>query len=156
MSLSDLGNLALVAQAVFLVISVWLIYSEIRENTRMVKASNVQSLVKISFPLTLELIHNPETASLWIRGPREFAVFSKVDQLRYQQLLECWLVLYENIFYQWRNGYLDYHSFKPWERHMTDFLVTHKANIQWARMSEFYEVEFVEYIKTVSSGHPSD
>ena len=66
--LSDFANIATIIEAVFVIVSVWFIWRQLRESTRLARAANAQSLVELSSPLNLQLIQDPEMASLWVRA----------------------------------------------------------------------------------------
>ncbi|MBN2000202.1 hypothetical protein JW935_21815 [candidate division KSB1 bacterium] len=146
MSWSDLGNMALVAQAVFFIVSVWFLWLELRENTKLTRARNVQSLVDISIPFHIEIVKDRELNELCLRGSQNFEKLDQVDQNRYLQLMVWWMIFYENIYYQWKNNFLEYESYKPWESYILYFMRTQKLHLHWDKIKENFQGSFVAYM----------
>ena len=55
MSLSDLASMAIIVQGILFVISIGLVWYQLRENTKLVRAANTQKLVELSVPFNLQL-----------------------------------------------------------------------------------------------------
>ena len=58
MTLNDIANIATIVEAVFVVISVYFIWRELRMNSKLTKAANNQSLVELSSPFNMQLIQD--------------------------------------------------------------------------------------------------
>ncbi len=52
MSLSDLASLAIIVQGFLFVVSIGLVWYQLRENTKLVRTANTQKLVELSSPFT--------------------------------------------------------------------------------------------------------
>jgi len=97
MNLDQLASIATIIESVAVVISVFFIWREIHENTKLTRAVKSQSLVEISSPFNLQLIQDRKMAEFWLLGARKYADMDEVDQYRYRSLLAWWLILHENI-----------------------------------------------------------
>ena len=65
MSLSDLASIAIIVQGMLFVISIGLVWYQLRENTRMIRAANTQKLVELSTPFNLQLAQDRGLTELW-------------------------------------------------------------------------------------------
>jgi len=50
MALSDLASIAIIVQGILFVVSIVLVWYQLRENTKLVRAANTQKLVELSVP----------------------------------------------------------------------------------------------------------
>lgn len=85
-------------------------------------------------------------AELWLKGIQSFNELDEIDKHRYISSLVWWLVFYENVFYQWKNGLLDKKSYKPWANSMEDLIKQHQFEQFWDSIKNQYQIEFSEYI----------
>lgn len=148
---SNVTALFNIAGSASLVVSVLLLFREVRVNNRLTRAANVQALVGLSGPFYMALVQDRQLAELCARGVKG-ADFDEVDRLRYQNLLICWLTFYENIFYQRRQGLLDRHAFEPWRRELEMFLRRQKVAAHWGDIRDLFQEEFAAYVVAVLGG----
>ncbi len=77
-------------------------------------------------------------AELWVNGAKNYATMDEVDQFRYIQLLAWWLILQEDVFFQYHSGLLDKKSYQSWEVQLQDF-------VQRVRLGLFWEKEYKRF-----------
>jgi hypothetical protein len=135
--------------ALALVASVFILVREVRENNRLARAGNAQTLVDISGPFYLSMLQDRALAELYARSAREFDSLDSVDRQRYRSLLTWWLIFYENIFYQRRLGLLDGHTFRPWWRDLMFFLSEHNLARHWPDIKDLFQEEFASKVTEV-------
>src|SRR5262245_60274089 len=74
---------------------------------------------------------------------------NEIDRFRYLQLLVWWLILHENIFYQYHSGLVDktmYHQ--GWELQLQDFVRRVQLGLFWEKeFKRFFRVEFQQQIE---------
>lgn len=145
-TLSGLASIATIAEAIFVIISVLLIWRELRENVKLAKAANTQSLVELSSPFNLQLVQDRQMAELWVHGTAKFAEMDEVDKCRYENLLVWWLILHENIYYHWRSGLLDEASYEPWARDLEHFVSAKNLGQHWGQMGSVFQPEFAAHV----------
>jgi hypothetical protein len=152
LTLVDVTNVATIMGALSLVVSVWLLFRELRENNKLTRAANTQALVELSSPFFLGLIQDRNMAEIYLRGARALEEMDEVDRYRYKSLIVWWLVFHENIYYQWRNGLLDHHSYKPWANDLKTFIALQKIGPLWEEMKYLFQDEFAEHISEILEG----
>jgi hypothetical protein len=149
MSLSDLASLAIIVQGVFFIVSIYLLWYQLRENTRLVRAANTQRLVELSSPFNLQLAQDRELARLWMLGGQSINDLDEIDRERYFNLLTWWLVLHENIYHQWTKKMIDKDTYASWTRDLEYFVKRQNVGAYWSRLGDFFEASFAEHVTTV-------
>src|ERR1700737_3703867 len=116
MTLSDLASVAIIIQGFLFIVSIGLVWYQLRENTKLVRAANTQKLVELSTPFNLQLAQDRALTELWLQATQRFDELDEIDRTRYFNLLTWWLMLHENIYHQWRNKLIDKETFSSWTR----------------------------------------
>jgi hypothetical protein len=147
-NVQNLSNVFQIAGSASLVVSVLLLFRELRENNRLTRAANVQTLVGLCGPFYMAIVQDRQLAELSARGVRGDE-FDEVDRLRYQNLLIWWLTFYENIFYQRRQGLLDCRAFEPWRRDFEIFLRRQNVAAHWEGIKNLFQSEFVVEVEAL-------
>lgn len=147
MTLSDLASIATIVNSVLVLISVIFIWRELRETTRLTRASNTQSLVELSSPFNLLLAQDRELVELWIKGSKQFVELDEVDSWRYRFLLFHSLTLQENIYYQRRKKLIDDETYNSWKRSFEEFVREHNLSQHWEQLEHYYQLDFAAYVK---------
>jgi hypothetical protein len=151
MTLSDFASIATITEAVFVIISVYFIWRELRENVKLTKAANNQSLVEISSPFNMQLIQDRQMAELWVSGTKKYPEMDEVDKYRYLSLLTWWLILQENIYYQHASGLLDGKAYSPWKNDLEEFVKGQKLWLYWDGMKSNYQAEFAAQVCQIAN-----
>jgi hypothetical protein len=145
-TLREIADLATVVGGFALFVSVILLIFELRTNNRLARAANTQALVGLSSPFNMALVQDRKVAELCIQGAERFHELDEIDQYRYHSLLTWWLILHENIYYQWRKKLLDDRSFKPWASDLRDFVKRQNLRAHWPKMMGLFQSQFARYI----------
>ena len=146
MDLHLLVDISAIFGSIALVVSVLLLALELRESNRLIKAANTQALVSLSTPFNMGLIQDRKMAEFYVHGARQFASMDEIDRYRYKSLLIWWLIFHENIYYQWRQGLLDKHTFKPWTKDLKVFIVQQDLGVHWGLMHNLFQDEFSNFV----------
>lgn len=149
MSLSDLASIAIIAQGLFFIVSIILVWYQLRENTKLVRAANTQKLVELSSPFNLQLALDRRLAELWLKGTQQVDSLDDIDRERYFSLLTWWLMLHENIYHQWRQRLIDEDTFASWTRDLEYFAKRQRIDIYWDRLNGYFEASFAEHVTAI-------
>ncbi len=156
MSLNTLASIAVIAQGLLLFISIILVWYQLRENTKLVRAANTQKLVELSAPFNLQLAQNRELAELWLHASQGMDGLDEIDRSRYFNLLTWWLMLHENIYHQWRNKLVDEDTYSSWTRDLEYYAKTQQLGDHWPRLTGYFEASFSEHVTTIISRLPQE
>ncbi len=149
MALSDLASIAIIAQGVLFIVSIGLVWYQLRENTKLVRAANTQKLVELSTPFYFQLAQDRALIELWNQATQRFDELDDIDKQRYFNLLTWWLMLHENIYHQWRNRLIDEDTFSSWTRDLEYFAGRQQLANHWERLSSYFEVSFAEHVTAI-------
>ena len=143
-------NVVSIIQAVFVIVSVFFIWYQIRERNQVNRAAVTQSLVQLSSPFLIQLSQDRKLADLWVNGTKNYDRMDEVDQYRYQQLLFLWLILHENIYYQHENGFVDEKLYEGWKVELDEFIRGKQIGLFWDKdMKRFFRTEFQHAVEDV-------
>jgi hypothetical protein len=149
MSLNDLASIAIIVQGIFLVVSVVLIWYQLKENTKLIRTANTQKLVELSAPFNLQIAQDRELARLWLQGPQHQDDFDEIDRERYFSLLTWWLQLHENIYHQWRKKLIEEDTYISWTRDLEYFAQRQNLGRHWSALGVYFEASFSEHVATI-------
>ncbi len=153
LTLADLGNIALMVQAIVVIVSIGFIWYQLRETTRLTRAANTQKLVELSSPFNLQLIENRELAQFWVQGGKNWSTMDEVDKYRYRSLVVWWLILHENIYYQWQKKLIDEETYTSWANDLKVFVVEQNLEQNWDEWKTPFQPSFQEHVHQLIEGH---
>jgi hypothetical protein len=147
--LQALTSAATIIQTIFFVISVLFIWYQIREHNRLTRVANTQTLVALAAPFLMQLSQDRDMAELWVNGTKNYDKMDVVDQFRYIQLLAWWLIVHENIFYQYHSGLVDEKMYyQGWQIELQEFVRRVQIGMFWEKeLKRFFRVEFQQQIE---------
>jgi hypothetical protein len=146
--LQSLASISTIIQGIFFIISVFFIWYQIREHNRLTRAANTQSLVELSSPFLIQLSQDRKLAELWVNGTKNYKMMDEVEQFRYQQLLFWWLILHENIYYQYQSGLVDEKMYQGWQIELKEFIRSKRIDLFWDKdMKRFFRAEFQQAVE---------
>lgn len=149
MSLNDLASIAIIVQGIFFVISIYLVWYQLRENTKLIRTANTQKLVELSTPFNLQLAQDRELSRLWRLGGQNIDELDELDRERYFNLLTWWLILHENIYHQWSKKLIDEDTYTSWTRDLEYYIQRQNVALHWSRLGSFFESSFADHVSTV-------
>jgi len=149
MTLSDLASIAIVVQGSLFVVSIGLLWYQLRENTKLVRTANTQKLVELSSPFYLQLAQDRALTQLWRQATQRFEDLDEIDKERYFNLLTCWLMLHENIYHQRRKKLIDEDTYISRTRDLEYFTRRQQLGNHWTQLSSYFESSFAEYVTTI-------
>jgi hypothetical protein len=149
MALSDLASIAIIVQGIFFVVSILLVWYQLQENTKLVRAANTQKLVELSVPFNLRLAQDRALMELWWQATQHFDELDEIDKARYFNLLTWWLTLHENIYHQWRSKLIDEETFTSWTRDLEYYARTQRLHNHWPQLNGYFESSFAQHVTTI-------
>jgi hypothetical protein len=150
MSLEEWANVATIVGVLSIPLSAFFIWLQLRQQTALAKVANTQALVELSSPFNLDLIRDRKMAEFWVEGAQHYDKYDPVEQYRYKSLLIWWLILHENIFFQWQNGMLDRTIYKTWQYDLEQF-ARNQLKDRWRELRPAFQVEFSKHIDELLS-----
>jgi hypothetical protein len=149
MSLSDLASLAIIVQGFLFIVSIGLVWYQLRENTKLVRTANTQKLVELSTPFNLLIAQDRALAELWLKGAQGLDDLDAIDRERYFNLLSWWLALHENIYHQWTQKLIEKDTFTSWTRDLEYFARRQNLRIHWTQINTYFESSFAAHVTAI-------
>jgi hypothetical protein len=149
MSLSDLASIAIIVQGILFIVSIVLVWYQLRENTKLVRTANTQKLVELSVPFNLQLAQDRDLTRIWRQGAEHLEELDEIDQERYFNLLTWWLMLHENIYHQWTKKLVDEDTYISWTRDLEYFARRQNLGNYWERLNTYFEASFAEHVTAI-------
>ena len=149
MSLNNLASSAIIVQGFLFIISIGLVWYQLRENTKLVRTANTQKLVELSSPFYLQLAQDRGLTELWLLATQRFEELDEIDKSRYFSLLTWWLMLHENIYHQWSQKLVDEDTYISWTRDLEYFASRQQLANHWSRISSYFESSFAEHVTSI-------
>ncbi len=147
-SLQDWANIATILGVATIPISAFFIWLQLRQQTLLSKVTNTQTLVEISSPFNLALIQDPKMAEYWVRGAEDYDKYDRIEKYQYKSLLFWWLVLHENIFFQWQSGMLDETIYHSWNLDLKKF-AKFQLSTRWEELKTSFQASFVQHVDSM-------
>lgn len=147
---------AAVVQGIAVPLSLALVLLQLRKQSRLTQAANTQALVEISSPFNLALIQDEKVAELWVKGAADYDGMNEVRKYQFTSLIIWWMLLHENIYYQWRHKLIDPATYLSWEGDLRAFLPMANVRKHWPEYRRVCQADFVRHVDDLieKSGSP--
>ena len=149
MTLQDLANLGEILGALAVVISLFYVGSQIRQNTSAVRSSTAQAVHDNYAAWYSQLAANESLAQLSIRGLQDYASLPDLEKARFVSNFMAFLSYSQNAFYQWRDGSLTPQLWVGWEALMINLVSAPGGRQFWQERAYAFGEEFRAHVETV-------
>ena len=148
MNLNDLANLGQIIGAVAVVISLFYVASQIRQNTNAVRSATAQT-VHEHFANWYHLVAaDDELAQIAANGLRDYESLSETEKVRFIALFMAFLSYGQNAFLKWRKGLLEPALWIGWEQVLMNLIGAPGGKAFWKERAYMFGDEFRQYIET--------
>jgi len=145
--LETLAHMSTIAQAVFVIVSLIFIWRQLKQGNQLARAANANALTEQAATFNSLLFQNGDLAELWHSYGQSPQELSKADRFRYQEMMTQWLILHENIHYQWRVGLLDEGIYRNWENDLGSTLTKHNLEPFIGDIGQLFSGEFLSHVE---------
>jgi hypothetical protein len=147
MTLNDLANLGQIIGALAVVISLFYVAHQIRQNTNAVRSATAQT-VHEHFANWYHLIAaDAELAQIAANGLRDYSSLSEQERVRFVGAFMSFLSYSQNAFLKWREGLLTPALWLGWEQVMMNLFGAPGGKAFWKERSYLFGEEFRRYIE---------
>ena len=150
MNWDAIGAIGEVLGAVGVIASLFYLGTQIRQNTRSLKASSYHAVVTNLSDLSCAMGCDGPTAYVFVRGQSDFHCLSATERAQFAILMVSLFRKYENIFYQFRQEMLDESVWAGWERSMTRYFWQPGVQTWWPAWRDDCHREFREFLENSS------
>ncbi len=153
MNWDALSAVAELAGAVGVIASLFYLGSQIRQNTRSVRASSYHALVTHLSNTAADIGRDAPAADLWVRGQSDPNALTPTEQRQFGLLLQSTFRSFENIFYQFSEDMIDDVVWTGWKNRITRYYWQPGVQQWWPTWRDDCHPEFRKLLE--SSSPPS-
>ncbi len=151
MTLEQLAHVSTIIQGTVVVVSIGFVLYQLRQNTLLAKAANVQSLTEQAAAFNSLLYQYPDLAELWYSYGKDIETQSREKLLRYHEMLVQWLIFHQNIYYQWKRGLLENSIYASWLYDLENTVHKHNVGVIADDIEKFFPGEFGQHLYQVKN-----
>ena len=147
MSLNDLANIGQVIGAIAVVISLFYVAHQIRQNTNAVRSATAQTVHEHFANWYHLLAGDDELSQIAVKGLREYASLSEPDRARFVSTFMSFLSYSQNAFLKWREGLLAPSLWRGWELVIMNLVCAPGGATLWKERGYLFGDEFRRYVE---------
>ncbi len=107
MTLQDLGNIGEFVGAIVVIVSLFYLAFQIRQNTRTVRTSTYQSVFDASNRVPELILAHPHLERIYRLGRKDLSQLADEERLQFRLLIDQFMSVFETMFLQYERGTLD-------------------------------------------------
>ena len=148
MNWEAIGAIGEVLGAAGVIASLFYLDTQIRQNTRSVRASSYHAVVTNLSNLSGAIGRDGSTADVFVRGQSDFHGLSPKERTQFAMLLVSLFRNYEDIFYQFRQEMLDESVWTGWQHSITRYFWQPGVQVWWPAWRDDCHREFREFLES--------
>jgi hypothetical protein len=130
-------------------VSAFLIWLQLKHQTKLARWANTQAFVELSSSFNLQLIHDEQMAKYWVQGASKYTSYDDVEKYRYISLVGWWLILQEDIWYQYKKRLLEKPVYQSWRKDLESFLEKQCPPDIWKEIQGNFQPEFCRCVNEI-------
>lgn len=156
--LQNIASISQIIQAVLVVISLGLIWYQIREAVRLEKSENTRALITFANDFDSKLIQNPDLTEIWYSYGKNIDSKGIVQEKRYRKLLVQRIAFHEYLYYQSRKKLLDEDMYRVWKHDLERVVKNHNLDVfkDDGGIDKIFPEDFGNYLKELYAKFRSD
>ena len=148
MSLGDLANLGQIIGAIAVVISLFYVAYQIRQNTNAVRSATAQTVHEHFAKWYHLLAADGDLSQIVTDGLRDYSSLSEQEKARFIATFMAFLSYSQNAFLKWREGLLASPLWMGWELLIMNLICAPGGRAFWKERSYLFGEEFRQYVES--------
>ena len=148
LTLDDLGNIGEIIAGLGVVVSLFYVGFQIKQNTRASRASSVLATRQMSNEFH-HILTRPGMAEIYIRGLSSYPDLEEGDRARFQSLMNTQFSYYESLYF----NQLDVENRELTRRRRMPKYVVSPSSTWWKQMGSLHRPEFVEWLNNLANNN---
>jgi hypothetical protein len=153
-SIEELGSIGDFVGSIAVLISLVYLAVQVKGNTEASRTSTYQAIVSEFGALNRALAGTSGLSVLFVNALEDFESLSAEDKARMSQLFFVCFHNFENMYYQYRKGYLEDDVWTGWKRLMLTYHSRPGFQTWWALRSDVFSSTFAEFLRTEKQDKP--
>lgn len=148
MTLDQLASIGEIIGGIAVIISLVYLAVQIRMNTEAERSSTYQAIVSDFGSLNNTMAGTPELSNLYVQAMEDYHQLTPDQKARISQLFFQCFRYFENMFYQYKKGYLDEEVWIGWKRLMLTYYSRPGFQSWWKHRRDVYSEPFAVFLET--------
>ncbi len=148
MSLGDLANLGQIIGAIAVVISLFYVAYQIRQNTNAVRSATAQSVHEHFAKWYHLLAADGDLSQIVANGLHDYSSLSEQEKARFIATFMAFLSYSQNAFLKWREGLLASPLWMGWELLIVNLICAPGGRTFWKERSYLFGEEFRQHVES--------
>jgi hypothetical protein len=148
MNWDAIGAVANLVAALAVVVSLLYLAMQVKSNTESARTSTYQAVVSEFGALNRAMAATPDLSMLFVRAMEDFDSLCAEDKARSSQLFFVCFHNFENMYYQYRKGYLEADVWLGWQRLILSYHARPGFQVWWSLRADVFSKSFVEFLRT--------
>jgi len=142
-----IGAIANLLAAIGVIASLIYLAVQIRQNTRAVRSSSVQSLVQSLSATSQAVLENEYIIPIMLKASAGLETLTDEERARLHFLLVMTLRRFEGVYFQRDLGFVDAAVIEGFERSHISILTSKSGRAWWAKSKEIFNSRFVAHVE---------
>lgn len=155
LSLEQASNLAELVGVVLVIVSIFYLTIQVRQNTKAMRIQTVHDLSKMYMEVQSSLAQNGELMALFQRGQFNYEALSPLEQGRFGVESAAMMRLFNDLHYQYIQGSLDEEEWLGFKAIIDDLFTYSGFQNVWRLRNHHYSAAFQRYIDNALQNSPS-
>ncbi|MGI9245392.1 MAG: hypothetical protein ACR2I8_01605 [Steroidobacteraceae bacterium] len=148
MSLEELGSIGELISSIAVVISLVYLAIQLRSSTDTARTSTYQAVVAEFGALNRAMASTKNLSAMFAAALEDYDALDTSDRETISQLLLVAFQNFENMYYQYRKGYLEDDVWIGWKRLMLTYHSRPGFQAWWKMRRDVFSPSFVEFLAT--------
>ena len=148
--METISAIAQLVAAIGVIVSLFYLAAQIRQNTRSQRSLVVDSLTQSLIQLLGQQAVNPQLMSAFVAATEDWDGASEADRLQAVAMLFNTFKLFENAWFQLRQGTLDPEQWEAWDLHTRVYYHRPGVKTWWSMRRAMFAAGFRAYIESTT------
>ena len=138
-------SIATIMEVLLIVVSVVVILRELDLSQDVAKAANATALTDQTLAFNQTLWQDGEVADIWYSRGNDLE--SETERRRYREMLTTWLIIHENVYYQFKDGLIGSEQYLGWNLDLETTIQQHNVALVSPDLSDFFSGSFGDHLE---------
>ncbi len=152
MTWESAGTIAEITGAIAVVVSLFYLAVQVRQNTKIVAANTIQSISSTASDISMRVAESPHLSRIFVKLIADTEELSLEEAMQMQLVMRAGVRNFENYYYQYQRGYLEEDMWVGYKRAVLDQLSLSFGKSWWNNHRVVFGERFVEFVESELEG----
>jgi hypothetical protein len=150
--LDMLAKYAVIGEVFAIIVAVISIWIQWAQENDLGQAENVRALVEQAADFQYTIIGSDQLTDIWYSYGKKPDI-TPTQRQQYKGLLTQWLIIHENLYYQFKNGLFDEELYHSWDIDLKMNLNKHDLSVLEMKLSEAFPSDFGKHLVEIQKNN---